>query len=474
VRRVLGALLVIAALIAVAVFFADRPGAFSMEWDGWHIDTTVSRALLLLAMALVVLGAILWLLRKIMSAPAALVRARRERRRRDGYRALTQGMVAVAAGDAEEAHRLARRADNLLAEPPLTLLLRAQSAQLNGDEQAARTYFTAMLERPETEFLGVRGLLTQALKTQDEPEALALAERARRLRPKTGWALRQLAELQARAGQWKPAEATLALAMRRKALPPTQGKRMQAALLLEQSREAAASGDVRGGLTLAERAQDTDPGFAPAAAWYATLLRNSGRVRQAARALEAAWRLTPVPALAEIYRTLAPDEAPLARVKRMQTLVADNPDHPESHLVLAETALGARLWGEARRHLALAGLDENGSGPVPSARAARLMAEVEESERGDNARGRLWLSRAAAAAASDPTYVCGSCNAESATWVALCPVCRAFARLDWRAPHHAPRELLSAPIAPPPASAASVPPTAIETVPWLTTAKAGR
>ena len=45
--------------------------------------------------------------------------------------------------------------------------LAAQAAQLNGDELAARKYFTAMLDRPETRFLGLRGLLTQALKTGD-------------------------------------------------------------------------------------------------------------------------------------------------------------------------------------------------------------------------------------------------------------------------------------------------------------------
>ena len=49
-------------------------------------------------------------------------------KRRRGYKALSQGMVAVAAGDAGEAARLARRADGLLNDPPLTLLLSAQAA----------------------------------------------------------------------------------------------------------------------------------------------------------------------------------------------------------------------------------------------------------------------------------------------------------------------------------------------------------
>jgi HemY protein len=484
--RLLLALLVVAGLVAVGVLLADEPGTLSLEWGGWQLETSVAVLVLAVVAAILLSLLLLRLVGAVVGAPRAILRARRERRRREGYKALTQGMVAVAAGEADEARRLARKADVLLAEPPLTLLLQAQSAQLDGDEQAAQKYFQAMLERPETEFLGVRGLLTQALKTGDEAAALELAERARTLRPKTGWALASLGELQARAGRWKEAEATLAQALKRKALTPSEARRAQAALLLEQSRAAAGAGDARVALDLADRAQDADPGFAPAAAWHATLLRDAGRLRQASRVIEAAWRAAPEPVLAEVYGTLAPDEAPLARMKRFQLLAASNPDHLESHLALAEAALRARLWGEARRHLARAGVrdDADAAAALPPARASRLMAEVEEAEHHDSAGARLWLSRAAAAAALEPTYVCGKCGAEATRWVSVCPGCRAFARFEWRAPLHAPREQLAilAPPLAPPATALAAPSTALSeseapsatVVPWLTAAKPGR
>ena len=67
--------------------------------------------------------------------------------------------------------------------------LAAQTAQLGGDEDAARRYFTAMLEKPETAFLGLRGLLMQAMKAGDRAEALSLARRAYEERPNTPWAV---------------------------------------------------------------------------------------------------------------------------------------------------------------------------------------------------------------------------------------------------------------------------------------------
>src|SRR5258708_4391614 len=153
----LPALIAIAILIAIAVLIADQPGRVSILWQGWRIETSAA-VLIVATLALALAAAIVFgLLRRLIGGPSAFLRARRERRRRDGYRALTQGMVAVAAGDAEEAQKFARKADVLLAEPPLPLLLSAQGAQPNGDDRAAQRYFLAMITRSETESLGLRG-----------------------------------------------------------------------------------------------------------------------------------------------------------------------------------------------------------------------------------------------------------------------------------------------------------------------------
>src|SRR5260221_7833152 len=129
-----------------------------------------------------------------------------------------------------------------------------------------------MLERPETEFLGLRGLVMQAIRGGDERAALMLVERARALRPRTPWVLSSLYELQARAGQWSEAEATLAEATKRKALPPDESRHHRAVLLHEQSRLAEAQGEPRQALQHAAKAHELDPGFTPATERYAQLL----------------------------------------------------------------------------------------------------------------------------------------------------------------------------------------------------------
>ena len=366
--RALPPLIVVALLVAAAVYVADRPGSVDVVWQGWRIDTSVAVLVLAVVFVAMAAAALFHLLRKILGGPRAFMRSRRERRRRDGYRALTQGMVAVAAGDAEEAEKFARRADVLLAEPPLTLLLSAQAAQLKGDDRAAQRYFAAMLERKETEFLGLRGLIMQALRGGDEGTALTLIERAKTLRPSTPWVLSSLFELQARAGKWREAEATLVEAGKRKALPVAESRHRQAVLLHEKSRTAEAAGETREALEHAAKAHKLDPAFAPVTVRYADLLRAGGKRRPAAKAIESGWRAQPHPALAEAYGALFAEEPPVQRLKHVEQLAGHNPGHRESRLALAGAALAARLWGEARRHLEAAGAAASDDGAADAAR----------------------------------------------------------------------------------------------------------
>jgi HemY protein len=258
------------------------------------------------------------------------------------------------------------------------------------------------------------------------------------MRPKTPWVLTNLLELQVRAGEWQNAQATLGEAIKAKLVPVGSGRHHQAALLLAQSR--AAEDDAARALSLAGEAQDLAPDFAPAAARRAQLLQRAGNQHKAAKAIETAWRRAPHPLLAEAYAALVADEPPLARVKRSERLAALTPDHVESRLVVAQAALAAQLWGEARRQLAAIvsplGDASPGADARPAARICRLMAALEEAEHGDGAAARVWLARAAEAP-PDPLWICNSCAAESRDWQPLCPRCRRFDSLAWQVPARA-------------------------------------
>jgi HemY protein len=117
--------------------------------------------------------------------------------------------------------------------------------------------------------------------------------------------------------------------------------------------------------------------------------------------------------------------------------VSQNPDHVESHLLLARVSLDAKLWSQARRHL------EAGVATGPSAGVFLLMAELEAGESGDPDAGRRWLLQASRAV-PDPVWGCAECGAPGASWAMHCPACAAFDQFEWRSPP-APRAVITRP-----------------------------
>ena len=416
-----------AVAMLVAVWLAERPGTLTAEWQGWRLDTNVG-VVLIAIVVLILVGIAAWLLyRWIVGAPFALLEGWGESRRQRGYRELTQGLAAVAAGDGVEAQKHARKAEQLLAEPALTLLLSAQAAQLNGDRDGARRAFDAMLKDDQMAFLGLRGLIGQSLRDGDQTKALGYAERAFALRPQTPWVVHSLFDMQAQAGQWKAAQETLDSGIRRKVVTADKGRALKALLLVERSREAERAGSESDAQVLAREAFALAPERIAATTRLAELQIKAGDAKRATKTLERGWAVAPHPDLAELYLKASGESEPLKRIGVIRRLVTRNADDIESHLALAKASLEAGLWGEARRQLETAG------GTSPPVRVCRLMAEVEERANADQAKVHEWLARAAVAPA-DRSWSCTACGAHHETWRSVCESCGAFGTLQWRAP----------------------------------------
>jgi HemY protein len=425
--RILLWFVIAAAAMVGAAWLAERPGTVTAEWHGWRLDTSVG-VVLIAVLALILLGVALWLLyRWIMGAPGALLEGWGESRRRRGYRELTQGLAAVAAGDATEARKHARKAEALLSEPPLTLLLSAQASQLADDRDGAKRAFTAMLEDEQMAFLGLRGLIAQALREGDQAQALSYAERAFRLRPQTPWVVHSLFDMQAQIGQWKAAQETLDTGLRTRVVTQNKGRTLKALLLVERSRATERDGSDSDALGLAREAFALAPERIAVGERLAEMQLKMGDGKRAMRTLERSWSLAPHPDLAALYLKASGETDPLKRVGIVRKLTAQKPDDLESHLALAQASLDAGLWGEARRHLDAAG------GTHPPVRVCRLMAEVEERAQSDQAKVHDWLARAANAPA-DRSWRCSACGAHHESWRSVCESCGAFGTLHWRAP----------------------------------------
>lgn len=414
-RRVLWIIAVSAIVVALGWWVAGLPGRVSLAVGRYTIEAAAPVAFVLGAVAVIVLGTLLRLLLALAMLGPRLRRWRQRRRRAAGDRAVTRALVALAAGEQTGARRESARARQLLGDTPQTLLLAAESARLAEDEEAAAALYRRLADGGEAAFLGLRGLFRQATAREDWAEAARLARLAEAAHPGAAWLREARLGLAVRIGDWKQALALV-------------GPGAPVAALTAGA--AAAEPDPGEALRLARRAWKADSGFAPAALAYARLLRQAGKDARAQDVLRTAWQAAPNPELAEL--ALAGTTDRLARVKQAAGFVQANPDHAESHLLLARLSLAAGLTGEARRHL-----ERARAAGLAQRRVFLLLAELEEADRGGTEAGRLAQRdalRQAAAAAPDPGWHCRHCGTAQPRWQPACPACHTPGSLAWGPP----------------------------------------
>lgn len=394
-------------------------------------------ATVLVIIALTLWNILAWFWRK----PKAMVQEMGRKRREEGYKALSRGMVALATGDAREAARQQMRAEARLPEDqPLNRMLTAQIAQTNGDDAAAAAEFEAMRESPETRFLGLQGLYHQARKDKDIGRALALLEEANKVEPGKPWVLDSLFRVQALSGRWEGARDSLRQLEKRKLAEPERIKHWRAVVDIEASRERAAADDGSQALKFAKEAYKADPSFAPAVIQYADVESRYGRVGRADRAVSDFWGRSPHPALVPVYERITEMYAGPKQYAKFKQLAEANPGHPESRLMLARESVRMGEFEQAKELLTPL------TAQSPDARVCRLMADIELASGGDRSVARDWMARAAVAA-PDPVWVCGESGEVATVWSAISPA-GAFDSLEWRRPNFVPLAELPNPVDP--------------------------
>jgi HemY protein len=163
----------------VKIAFGGRE--FFISPIGFLIGTVV---LIFLALVLLkLLGFFAALLRFMLGDETALSRFFARSRERRGVDALSDGMVALASGDARLALKKSATAEKLLRRPEVTRIVSAQAAEMAGDRQAAFGFYKDMLANDHTRFIGVQGLMQQKLEEGDTDTAMALAQKAFALKP---------------------------------------------------------------------------------------------------------------------------------------------------------------------------------------------------------------------------------------------------------------------------------------------------
>lgn len=422
--RVLWFIVFIAIVASGAAWLADRPGDVAVVWHGYRIETSVAVAVVAFLAAIVTAVAAWMVLRLVFRAPDFVNGITRGRRQARGFTALSRGLVAVGSGDPTMAKRYAVEAEKLLGREPMTLLLRAQAAQLAGDRKTAETAFRAMLEQPETRVLGLRGLYVEMRRKGDLPAAYAFAGQATQIDASVGWANEAMLEHYGAQRRWRDALTMLERRLAAGRVDKDVARRQRAILLTADGIDRADT-DAEGALEAVRQATRLAPDLVPAIALHGRLLSRQGALRKAAKVLETGWKINPHPDIAAAYIDLRAGDSALDRLERARTLQRLTPGHEEARIIVARAAIDAREFDRAQAVLE----------PLlrlrPPARVCLMMAEIAENAPAGSGQVREWLARASRAP-RDPSWIADGVVSDH--WEPLSPVTGKLDAFVWAAP----------------------------------------
>jgi len=437
-------------LTAGIAWLVSLPGTAMIEVAGYRMQPRLGMAAFIIAAALAAVILAWSLLRRILDAPRYFAELNRKRRRDAGIAALSDGFIALQAGDPGRARVLAREARSNLPRNHAAQLLEARSDLALGDMQSAREHYRALISNRKTAVAALAGLYEQARAQGRVDAALNFAQKAVALAPQTRWASDAVLDDLTRRGQWE-----LALARIGAETPTTREdkmiKRRKQAVIETAIARARVETDPLAALDHATAALKLVPDFVPAALIAARIQSNRGEARKAMSLLRRVWRATSHPHVALLYANAQPGASAVDRLKRVRELIDLPPPNRPAAIVLARAAADAYDWTAARDALAAHAAAE------PTQAVCLLMAEIEEGQNADQGKAREWLARAVRAPA-DPVWVADGITTDE--WEPVSPVTGALDAFEWRVPLSATAsrtealrsasERLPAPVPPPP------------------------
>lgn len=394
-KKILIFLLSIGILGLLALWLTDHPGTVVISWLDYEMTTSVT--------AIIAFVVLIFLIVYILRLPVLFIRwvhrslVRKKQKSREMI--MHQVLNAIATQNKQDGKRLTDCIDKAFAgNTSLNLLLKAL---LNPTPEI----YQKLSENPETELAGWKGLIAIEQRNGNLDAALTLCEKAMAKYKNIPWLIQETLQLQVLNEKWENALTTIDLLKKLKLEPDDRYKTQKATLLLKLNKPL--------------NAFKTAP-WLPQAALEAA----KAHPRRAQSILTTAWKKTPAWELYKAYADLFQKEAPLIRYKKIEKFIAKHPGSKVGHIALADSALQAKLWGQAKKEL-----DDYLAAYTLTVPVATMMALYEQEARHDIKEAQKWVEKMKTA---EPLYAftCSKCGHVADVWMPTCLKCNGFATME--------------------------------------------
>lgn len=412
-------LIVIAALSLGISIIAEEPGKVAIDWGVYHIEASVLTLIGVVAvLALACLVAYLVLFYLIRS-PKQWAKSRQARRQLLGLTALTETFAAIASQDVRGAKRYLKRAEGLLPDQPLTLMLASQVARLDGNDSKSQLYLERMSKTSVTEFIALRGMIDNARRSGDIPLALHHAEKAYEMKPHDHWLATTLIALYTAQDKMDEALRVLEKSARRRVLHADEVHQLRAAILCAHADVLARQQQVKSSVAMLRTVLKRYPAYVPAIMGLVKAYLSQDDVSMALKVAGDGWKRLPHPEIVDLLLACfdkAKDKPKAAKVLRK--LAKYHADHDEAQVLMA--GLAAR---QDENESAVGILKHVLKSTGETARLCTLLAELEHAQ-GNHDQEAYWHRRAKESP-SGAVWHCDACKLSLDAWRVDCPQCGA-------------------------------------------------
>jgi len=351
-RIFLSLVILFAAAIGLAVGARFNPGNVVFFYPPYRIDLSLNLFIVLVALLFMLLFAILNAIRSTQQMPQRVAAYRRDKREREGNRAMRDALKALFEGRFGHAEKAATRAAESPDNAGLSALIASRAAHRMGQPERRDTWLAKVQDDPTLKTARLMTAIELSIDGHEPDLALESLKELNSSGQRHIHALRLALKANQRAKNWPEVLRLVRMLDKRNALHPALSRRLRELayddLLSNSAHDAEAIRNALAGIPAEDRVQ-------PFVAVRVTRALNAKGLHDEARtlvekALATQWDERLVRAYGDSAGAEGSPEL-LAQIERCEEWMRVHPGDAELALTLGKLCLRQKLWGKAQRHL---------------------------------------------------------------------------------------------------------------------------
>jgi HemY protein len=348
-KKLIGALIVIALIVALVSLLNQNNGYALLGFGRWTVEGSLALFILLDLLLFVLLYLAIRTLARVWSIPERWRAWKNRRQNQRAQNSLSNGLLDLAAGKWKSAEQKLIKYADVSDKPILNYLGAAHSAQERGALGKRDSYLKLAMESMPSEDLAVS--LTQAklqLSTDQMEQALATLMHLRKIAPKHGYVLRLLKEVYLRLEDWSALKGLLPDMSKSDSIPKDEFKEIEKNVFVGMMQQA--SGDAEKLNSIWKQVPKQLRSNADIVESYISRVETDGKDDKVVRLLEDAIDKSWNENLVELYGFIESQNS-ARQLKTAESWLKDHENSSVLLLALANICLRSKLWGKARSYL---------------------------------------------------------------------------------------------------------------------------